>query len=164
MYGDTGYVTSAQTQLVQEDGAIDRGALRYIQQSLGAQSVPIAARAWSDARLTDPAKREPLARVALTFAGPDQQANEFYVTAINDMGLSKDQRSNLIEDLNEDGFANLKNLTAADLPLIESRIALIEQLAPSAADEVNAAAFKEAYKDLVNMRQRAANPPAAAVK
>ena len=150
MYGDTGYVTTARTQLIQADGAIDRSVLKYLQQSLGPQSVPLAAAAWSDPKLTDPAKREPLARLALTFAGADPQANDFYVTAINDMGLTKDQRSNLIEDLNEDGFSNPKNLSASDLPLIENRLALIEQLAPSAADDVNAAAFKEAHKDLVN--------------
>lgn len=161
MYGDTGYVTTARTQLIQADGAIDRSVLKYLQQSLGPQSVPVAAAAWNDPKLTDPAKKEPLARLALNFAGADPQANDFYVTAINDMGLTKDQRSNLIEDLNEDGFSNPKNLSASDLPLIENRLALIEQLAPSAADEVNAAAFKEAHKDLMNMRDRLTQPPPA---
>jgi len=32
-----------------------------------------------------------------------------------------------------------------------SRLQLIETLAPQAADDTNAAAFAEAYKDLVNM-------------
>ncbi len=159
MYGDTEYVVSAQTQLVHADGAIDRSALKYLQQSLGPQSVAIAAKAWNDPRLADPATKEPLARLALSYAGADQQANDFYITAINDMGLTKDQRSNLIEDLNEEGFPDRKNLSATDLPLIENRLALIEQLASSSADEANAAAFKEAYKDLVNMRDRVSIPP-----
>ena len=73
--------------------------------------------------------------------------------------LTKDQRSNLIEDLNEEGFPDRKNLSATDLPLIENRLALIEQPASSSADEANAAAFKEAYKDLVNMRDRVSIPP-----
>jgi len=91
--------------------------------------------------------------------GADTQANEFYQRAINDLALSKDHRRNLIEDLNQDGFPDTRNLTARDLPLIQNRIALIEQLAPSAADPVNAAAFKEAYKDLLNMRDRVTRPP-----
>jgi hypothetical protein len=68
----------------------------------------------------------------------------------------------LIEDLNQDGFPDTKNLTARDLPLIENRLALIEQLAPTAMDEVNLAAFKEAYKDLFNMRAKISSqtPPA----
>ena len=37
-----------------------------------------------------------------------------------------------------------------------SRIALIEELWPSAMDDINAEAFREAYKDLVNMYFRAA--------
>ena len=61
--------------------------------------------------------------------------------------------------LSQDGFPDTRNLTARDLPLIQNRIALIEQLAPNAADPVNAAAFKEAYKDLLNMRDRVTRPP-----
>jgi len=65
----------------------------------------------------------------------------------------------LIEDLNEEGFQDPKRLTQVDLPLILSRIELIELLAPSAIDDVNAAAFKEAHKDLVAMRDRALSQP-----
>ena len=155
MYGDTSYVGAAQGQLVQADGGLDRGALKYLQQSLGQQAVAIAAQTWNDPRLNDPAKKEPLARLALSYVGVDAQANEFYQKAINDLDLPKSHRSNLIEDLNQDGFADTKNLTARDLPLIQNRITLIEQLAPGATDPVNAAAFKEAYKDLLKMRERA---------
>jgi hypothetical protein len=159
LYGDTSYVGAAQAQLLRADGEVDRSALRYLQQSLGQQSVPLAAQWYDDPRLTDPAKKEPFARLALNYVGTDTQANEFYQKAINDMALSKDHRRNLIEDLNQDGFPDPRNLTARDLPLIQNRIALIEQLAPNAADPVNAAAFKEAYKDLLNMRDRVTRPP-----
>jgi hypothetical protein len=164
MFGDTGYATTAQSQLVMPDNTIDRSALKYLLQALGAQSVPVVAQLYADPRLSDPAQREPLARLALNFVGADGQANEFYNKAINDMALSKDHRRNLIEDLNQDGFSNRKTLTDRDLPLIENRIALIEQLAPRAADAVNLAAFQEAYKDLVNMRERVLNPPVAVKK
>src|SRR6185503_12087435 len=40
MYGDKSYVTTAQSQLVQADGVLDRNALRYLQQTLGSQAVP----------------------------------------------------------------------------------------------------------------------------
>ncbi|HEY0549973.1 MAG TPA: hypothetical protein VGF13_10255 [Verrucomicrobiae bacterium] len=159
MYGDDSYVSTAQAQLIQPDGAIDRSALKYLQQLLGQQTVAIAAQTWNDPRLTDPAKKEPLARLALNFVGADPQANEFYQKAINDLNLPKDDRKNLIEDLNQDGFVNKKNLDATDLPLINNRIALIEQLAPTATDPINVAAFKEAYKDLLKMRERIVNPP-----
>ena len=61
-----------------------------------------------------------------------------------------------IEDLNEEGFENPHNPTFDDLPLIENRLAIIETLAPDSMDDVNAAAFAEAYKDLMNMRARVA--------
>jgi hypothetical protein len=80
--------------------------------------------------------------------------NEIWVLAINNPNLPPDERKDLIEDLNEDGFHDPRNPTSDDLPLIQSRIAIIEQLAPAAMDDVNADAFREAYKDLVNMRDR----------
>jgi hypothetical protein len=99
-----------------------------------------------------------LARAAASFC----RADAFYQKAINDMNLTASHRKNLIEDLNQDGFADTKNLTARDLPLIQNRLALIEELAPHATDPANIAAFKEAYKDLLKMLGRAARPPQAA--
>jgi hypothetical protein len=159
MYGDNTYVSTAQMQVVQADGGVDRSALKYLQELLGPQAVPIAAQIYNDPRLTDPAKKKPLAQLALNFVGADAQANDFFYKAINDPSLPKDDRKDLIEDLNEDGFIDRKNLTARDLPLIENRIAIIEQLAPHSTDPINLAAFKEAHKDLVKMRNRIIQPP-----
>ena len=161
-FGDASFAEEAQTQLVRTDSQVDRGALKYLQQTLGAQAVPIVAQAYQNPLLTNSAGKEPLARLALTYVGADAQANEFYQKTINDPVLNKSHRKNLIEDLNQDGFADAKNLTPRDLPLIQNRITLIEQLAPGAMDDVNAAAFQEAYKDLLNMRSKITGqlPPA----
>ena len=150
-YGDTSYVTTAQAQMIQSNGGVDAVAVRYLQQSLGPQAIALAVQAWQDPRVA-PDQKEPLARVALTYAGLDSQADQFYQTAINDPNLPPKHRKNLIEDLNEAGFADPKNLTASDLPLIQKRIAMVEQLAPDAMDQVNGDAFKEAYKDLLKMQ------------
>jgi hypothetical protein len=104
-------------------------------------------------RATEPIS-EPKARQALEKVGADPVANDVWYAAINDSTLSANARRNLIEDLNETGFPDPRNLTSRDLPLIESRLALIEQVADDAMDDVNAAAFDEAYKDLQNMRAR----------
>ena len=159
MFGDTSFAAEAQAQLVRTDSQIDRGALKYLQQTLGPQAVPIVAQAYQNPLLTNSAAKEPLARAALNFVGADPQANAFYQETINDPSLSKSHRKNLIEDLNQDGFADTKNLTARDLPLIQNRIALIEQLAPNAMDDANAAAFREAYKDLLDMRAKVTGQP-----
>ncbi len=158
LYNDTTFVSTAQAQLIQADGSLDRSALRYLQQTMGQQAVTIAATAWNDPRLTDPAKKEPLARLALTYAGADAQANDLYLKAINDLKLPKDQRRNLIEDLNQDGLPRNRKLETSDLPLIENRIALIEENAAKASDPINLAAFKEAHKDLLEMRERIVTP------
>jgi hypothetical protein len=105
-----------------------------------------------DPRFNDPAFKEQLGRYALDFVGNgDAEADEAWIQIINDPSLSADARQNLIEDLNEDGLSDPQNPSLNDLPLIESRLALIEELAPDAMDQVNADAFKEAYKDLVEM-------------
>ncbi len=104
--------------------------------------------------LADPVVSVQVARLALGFVGSDPQAEEVWYGAINDPNMPADARKDLIEDLNEEGFANPRQITEDDLPLIYSRISLIEQVAPDAMDEVNAAAFAEAYKDLLNMAAR----------
>jgi hypothetical protein len=156
-YGDTSYVTTAQNQLVQPDGKLDKSAINYLQSILGEAALPLVQQTWQDSRIP-PDQKEPLARVALTYAGANPQADQFYQAAINDATIPAKQRKNLIEDLNEAGFADPSHLTDADLPLIQKRIGLIEQLAPSALDKVNAAAFQEAYKDLINMRASLLHP------
>jgi hypothetical protein len=92
------------------------------------------------------------ARESLAYVGMDDVAEEFWLNAINSPDLSASERKNLIEDLNEVGFADPKNLTPDDVPLIESRLMILDQLGPVAIDETNAAAMQEAYKDLINMR------------
>lgn len=101
--------------------------------------------------LTGPVVKEQRGRLALSFVGADSFAEGVWIETINDPDLPADARQNLIEDLNEDGLSDPRNPTVYDLPLIENRLRLIEQLAPYAMDQVNADAFAEAYKDLVNM-------------
>lgn len=105
----------------------------------------------ADAQPNESLVPEPVARQALSFVGADPLAEAAWAAAINDPSIAAEQRKDLIEDLNQDGFEDPRHLTPDDLPLIVSRLALIEELAPDSMDEVNAAAFAEAYKDLVNM-------------
>jgi hypothetical protein len=105
-------------------------------------------------RSKKPPIQDPLARDALSWVGADPAAEAYWFEAINDPYLPPGERSDLIEDLNEDGFTNPKRPTPDDLPLIISRIVLIERIAGDAMDQVNADAFAEAYKDLVNLYDR----------
>lgn len=102
-------------------------------------------------RLNGYVVQDPTARAVLYYVGEDPEANAYWVGAINDLRLSAEERKDLIEDLNEDGLFDPKHPNWDDLPLIYSRIQLIEELAPYAVDQANADAFAEAYKDLVNL-------------
>ena len=106
------------------------------------------------------AVKERRGREALALIGHDPDADEVWIEVINDPSVSANARSNLIEDLNEDGL-QYRNLTQEDLPVIKYRIKLVEDLRPYAMDKTNADAFDEAHKDLVNMANRlAGNEPA----
>jgi hypothetical protein len=108
-----------------------------------------------DPRSNDPRVKEQRGRVALGLIGHDPEADEVWIRIINDPSVSANARSNLIEDLNEDGLS-YRNLTLDDLPVIKYRIQLVEELEPYAMDKVNSDAFQEAHKDLVNMANRIA--------
>jgi hypothetical protein len=99
--------------------------------------------------------QDPIARVALSLVGMDPDAEDYWFAAINDLSLPPHERQDLIEDLNEEGLSDPEHPTLDDLPLIFSRLELIETIAPDAADDVNAAAFMEAYKDLLNLAELA---------
>jgi hypothetical protein len=99
---------------------------------------------------------DPDARSALKRVGADPDAERYWIQAINNPFLPPEERQDLIEDLNEDGLSDPKNPGAGDLPLITSRLRLIEELMPKAMDRVNADAFQEAHKDLVKMQARLA--------
>lgn len=156
-FSDPSFATTAQAQLLGVNGQLDRGALRYLQEILGEQSVAIAAQAYQDSRLTEPAAKEGLARLALAYVGGNDQAVQLWHRAILDPSLLPDQKRNLVEDLNEDGLQNKKVPTPEDLQLIARRYALTQaylQQEYVLKDKVLNAAFHEADKDLRNLLQR----------
>lgn len=99
-----------------------------------------------------PPAQDPAARAALSLVGKDAAAELVWMEAINNASLPKQERQDLIEDLNEDGMSNKKRPTRADLPLIEARLKIIERIMPSAMDQTNLDAFAEARKDLMQMQ------------
>jgi hypothetical protein len=156
-FNDVSFASAAQAQLVQADGRLDRGALRYLQQSLGEQSVSIAAQYYKDGRITDPDNREPLARVALTYVGASEPAAQLWHSAINDPTLKPGQRGELVRDLDQDGLQNDKTPTTTDLPILANRLALTQAYLQQdyvQNDPVLNKAFLEANKDLQKLLER----------
>jgi hypothetical protein len=117
--------------------------------------VEVATHPAKAARKNPPKPKAPIqdldARVALSLVGVDSEAEDYWISAINDPTLPAEERKDLIEDLNEDGLSDPHHPTAEDMPLIASRLRLIEELAPLANDPVNLRAFEEAHKDLMNL-------------
>jgi hypothetical protein len=158
-FGDDSYIATAQAQLVQADGKVDRSALRYLQQTLGDKSVALAAQIYQDPRVTEADSKESLARVALAYVGANDQAGELFHAAVLDQTLKPDQTRNLVEDLNQDGLANRRTPTTEDLKIIARRFEITQAYLQQdfvINNKTLSAAFREADKDLRNLLQRAA--------
>jgi len=97
--------------------------------------------------------QDPAAREALALVGRDEQAEQYWLGAIFNTNLPDSEREDLMEDLNEVGFPDLKKLTLSDLPLIESRLQIIESIRPN-ADAFMKKHLDEAYKDLTKMHRK----------
>jgi hypothetical protein len=168
-FNDTSYIATARAQLIQPDGTVDRSALRYLQQTLGEQSLGAAAQASQDGRVRDADSKEAIGRIGLTYVGSansqvNDQAVQLFHTAINDPSLTPDQRRNLIEDLNQDGLSNRRNPTPDDLKIIANRYQLAQwylQQPSVQNDPVAFRAFQEANKDVIQMLQNAGMLPSA---
>src|SRR3954469_10548425 len=118
------------------------------------QSQPTAPKSPAAQNQAQKPPKEPLhdpdAREALALVGVDPEAERYWLNAIYDTSLPDNEREDLMEDLNEVGFADPKNLSADDLPLIATRLEIIEQIAQG-ADPFMSEHLGEAYKDLWNM-------------
>jgi len=94
--------------------------------------------------------QDPDARDALALVGVDAAADVYWLDAIFDDTLPDNERADLMEDLNEVGFDDPKNLTADDVPMIMNRLALIDAILPD-SDPFMSPHLIEAQKDLSNM-------------
>ncbi len=152
-FNDSSYAGDAQAQMMRADGSIDRGALRYLQQTLGEQALSVVAQTYEDPK-TNPDGKERLGRFALNFAGLNAQADNLWQKAIFDKVISVKDRNELIEDLNQDGFESTRNPTQRDLLLIRNRLALIARYRGQTDEPGITAGFDEVQRDLQRMLER----------
>ena len=111
---------------------------------------PVDAQNAQPANSGEESLQDPVAREALALVGTDPFANQYWIDAIFDTSLPDNERADLMEDLNETGFDDPKNLTSDDVPLIVSRLQIIDSVLPD-ADPFMTEHLLEAQKDLTNM-------------
>jgi hypothetical protein len=92
--------------------------------------------------------QDPMARDALALVGMDPEAELYWYSAIQDPTLSKSERQDLVDDLNEQGLEDPKHPTLDDLPLILNRLEILEAVVPSLPEGIE---WQEPYDDLVNL-------------
>jgi len=107
----------------------------------------------------EPAVPIKLAFRALWYLGTDPAAERTWLRAINDPNTPPGVRSDLIEDMEDEGYSDNSRPTKKDLPIILARLDLIERYAPYAMDEVNARAFEIAYRRLLDLYVRLGGKP-----
>jgi hypothetical protein len=109
--------------------------------------------------LDNPVVPTRLAFRALWYLGTDPEAETTWRRAINDPNTPPGVRSDLIVDMVDEGYTDNSHPTKADLPVIEARLGILERHAPYAMDEVNARAFAEAYRTLLELYIRLGGRP-----
>jgi hypothetical protein len=92
--------------------------------------------------------QDPISRDALKLVGMDAEAELYWFAAIHDETLPKSERQDLIDDLNEEGLPDPKHPTPDDLPLLLSRLEILEELVPTLGGDLE---WQESYNDLVNL-------------
>jgi hypothetical protein len=75
--------------------------------------------------------------------------------------MPEEVRSDLIVDMIDEGYTDNSHPTKADLPVILARLEILERHAPYAMDQVNAAAFEEAYRTMLQLYIRLGGDPGA---
>jgi hypothetical protein len=100
-----------------------------------------------------------LAFRALWYLGVDPEAEKTWSRAINDPNMPPGVRSDLIVDMIDEGYTDNDHPTKADLPVIRARLEILERYAPYAMDRVNAEAFAEAYRTMLELYIRLGGEP-----
>ncbi len=126
-------------------GNIDGGSYTNSSNSDNAQNPPKAPRPPPDEQ----------ARAALALIGTDPAAERYWLTTISSPDVPAKERKDLIEDLADVGYTNIRNPTAEDLQIVAYRLQLIQQLAQNPMDNTNAKALAEAQKDLTKTATKA---------
>lgn len=140
-----------------ELGAADaarRGAGAATTLAVWPVSAPRTARAGAAATTGEPLVPVRLAFLALWYLGVDPAAETTWSRAINDPRQAEGVRSDLIVDMVDEGYTDNDRPGLADLALIQRRLEILERYAPHAMDEVNAQAFEEAYRTLLELYLR----------
>jgi len=91
---------------------------------------------------------------ALWYLGTDSAAEATWAAAINDPRLPEGVRSDLIIDMIDEGYTDNERPGAADLAVVRARLQILERHAPHAMDEINARAFEQAYREMLQLYQR----------
>jgi hypothetical protein len=97
---------------------------------------------------TDKVVQDPISRVALSLVGFDANAELYWFEAIRDPNLPTSERQDLIDDLNEEGLPDPKHPTEEDLPLLFSRLEILEDLIPWIDGHFE---WEEPREDLLNL-------------
>lgn len=156
--GDASLVETAQNELITERGRIDETALRYLERTLGNQTLQVIQQAWADPRLTDNDQRRELLEVVIDRAGQSDQASQMLAAFAIDPQQPSDLRRTAIAELDNEGI-NESRPTEKDHHIAASRIELLKQVAPFISDPSMAAKVNEVYQNLHRVLQRPAQPP-----
>lgn len=154
-YKDTSFAVAAQMRLVGADGRIDESTLRYLQETLGEQSLSMVHQALNDPRITDQNRKEPLVEAVLSYVGSNAQADQIFSSLVTNPNLPARLREEALSELDDEGI-NDDNPSARDLDIIRQRLATLNQMRESMTERNLVNRANRVQQSLQRMLDRAA--------
>lgn len=141
MYNDTSFIATAQKQLINPNGAVDRDALDYLTRVLKDQSVSALYAAYKDSRMTNFMDRAQLATQMLNYTGQNPQADTLFKEIVTDTNVNNGARMFAIMRLAGmgggpgGGGQSGGSESPTDPQVITARMKLLESVAATVTDE-----------------------------
>jgi len=149
-FGDETYLEQAKTQLIFEDGRLDRDALAYVMENEGEDAMESVFNAFQNSDVLDLADRLALAQRGLEFIGSNENANEMFFSLMRDPQLP-----NTLKEALAQGLAVGNSLVLANPPTspeaIKTRMQVLETIRIDIADAKVRAAITQASDQLQSL-------------
>lgn len=147
LYGDSSFTDNAQRLLVDAAGKIDSHAFNFLLGTLKEGALPALFAAFNDPRITNVWSRAAILERSMSYVGKDPSANAMWTTMVGNESLPGQVRAMNIAGLTRGG-GRRDSAGSQDLPLLEGRLQLVQQMQATASDQAVVRALGRAAEEL----------------
>ncbi len=147
-FGDDAFLEQAKTQLIFEDGRLDRDALAYVMEQQGETAMESVYNAFQNSDVLNLADRLALAKRGLEYVGMNEHSNEMFYALMRDPQLPATLKSAIAQ-----GMASGNSMVQANPPASSEAIKTRMQLLQTIRGDITHANVAEAIGQAGNQLQ-----------